>query len=58
MPPPAKGEPIETINTAIASVYVDQDDESSRKKLKLLKGAGRANIDVKDGGLHLPLGVD
>jgi hypothetical protein len=40
----------------IAAAYVNQEEELSRKKQ--LKPVGRAAIDIKDGGMHLPLGID
>jgi filamentous hemagglutinin family protein len=45
-----------SIGDVIAAVYVAQDEEQLKKKK--LQGMERAQIDIKDGGLHLPLGID
>lgn len=44
------------LGDAIAAVYVEQAEELLKRRQ--LKSTDRANVDIKDGGLHLPLGLD
>jgi hypothetical protein len=45
-------------NKALFSVYIDQNDDLTKKKGRLAKLVGPLGIDIRDGGVRLPLDID